>query len=106
MRRIFEEFLQFKQPGTLSQASQIDKILEIYREACNTTTDASFERELGELLNYINASSHNIEIKGNEKVVRYSLRLMRYIKTADPVHYNSILINLEKSADKDRIKSY
>lgn len=88
MRRIFEEFLNFKKPNLLPQKSNQAKIESLYYEATGETLGDNKKRKLGELLTFINVLSHR-PIRADE-IVQNSKTLMKIIEDMDKVHFNEM----------------
>ena len=88
MRRIFEEFLNFKKPNLLPQKSKQEEIKALYYEATGKTLESDWANKLGELLMFLNVLSHR-PIK-SEEIIKNSKTLMRIIKDMDKVHFNEM----------------
>lgn len=88
MRRIFEEFLNFKKPNLLPQKSKQEEIKALYYEATGKALESDWVNKLGELLMFINVLSHR-PIK-SEEIIKNSKTLMRIIKDMDKVHFNEM----------------
>lgn len=91
MRRIFEEFLNFKKPNLLPQKSSQNEIQEIYRNVTGEDLGNNRKRKLGSLLTFINVLSHR-PIK-SEEVITNSKTLMRLIEDIDKVHFDEMKKN-------------
>ena len=88
MRRIFEEFLNFKKTNLLPQKSNQAEIESLYYEATGKTLGNNKKRKLGELLTFINVLSHR-PIRADE-IVQNSKTLMQIIESMDKVHFNEM----------------
>ena len=88
MRRIFEEFLNFKKPNLLPQKSNQDKIQLIFFDATGNELGSNRKRKLGSLLSFINVLSHR-PIK-SEEIIENSKTLMNLIRDIDKVHFNEM----------------
>ena len=95
MRRIFEEFLNFKKLNLLPQKSHQVEIEEIYRNATGTELGSNRKRKLGSLLIFINVLSHR-PIKSDE-IIENSKTLMGLIKDIDTVHFNEMKRNINNA---------
>lgn len=88
MRRIFEEFLNFKKPNLLPQKSNQDEIQSIFFDATGNELGSNRKRKLGSLLSFINVLSHR-PIK-SEEIIENSKTLMNLIRDIDKVHFNEM----------------
>ena len=88
MRRIFEEFLNFKKPNLLPQKSNQDEIQSIFFDATGNELGSNRKRKLGSLLSFINVLSHR-PIK-SEEIIENSKILMNLIRDIDKVHFNEM----------------
>lgn len=88
MRRVFEEFLNFKKPNLLPQKSNQKQIEDLFDKAAKQKLGTKRKTKLGKLLTSINVLSHRA-IKSNE-IIENSKTLMDIIKDMDNVHYNSM----------------
>lgn len=88
MRRIFEEFLNFKKTNLLPQKSNQDEIQSIFFDATGNELGSNRKRKLGSLLSFINVLSHR-PIK-SEEIIENSKTLMNLIRDIDKVHFNEM----------------
>lgn len=88
MRRVFEEFLNFKKPNLLPQKSNQKQIEDLFDKAAKQKLGTQRKTKLGKLLTSINVLSHRA-IKANE-IIENSKTLMDIIKDMDNVHYNAM----------------
>lgn len=88
MRRVFEEFLNFKKPNLLPQRSSQDQILGIYKNATGRQMSKKDSIKLGSFLTFINVLSHR-SIKSAE-ILDNCKFLLKIIKEMDKVHYDSM----------------
>ena len=91
MRRVFEEFLNFKKPNLLPQKSNQKQIEDLFKNAAKKELGAKRKTKLGSLLTSINVLSHRA-IKANE-IIENSKTLMGIIEDMDNVHYNAMKPN-------------
>ena len=89
MRRVFEEFLNFKKPNLLPQKGSQSCIEDMYWKATGNEMLEQKKRELGRFLSFINVLSHR-PIRSDE-ILANSKFLMEFIKTMDKVHYESMI---------------
>ncbi len=94
MRRVFEEFLSFKSSGRVyAQYSNMDKILQMYKQATGLeTVSGSKKRKLAALLDMINILSH-VPIKCNE-IPENARFLLSLIEDMDKVHFDYMKANI------------
>lgn len=88
MRRVFEEFLNFKKPNLLPQKSSQKQIEDMYYKVTGKEMLDIKKRKLGSLLSFINVLSHR-PIRSDEILANCKF-LMEFIKTMDKVHYDSM----------------
>ena len=88
MRRIFEEFLNFKKPNLLPQKSNQKDIESLFFDATGRELGKNRRLNLGELLTFINVLSHR-PIRA-EEIVKNSKTLMKIIEDIDKVHFNEM----------------
>jgi len=88
MRRIFEEFLNFKKPNLLPQKSNQKDIEALFFDATGRELGKNRRLNLGELLTFINVLSHR-PIRA-EEIVKNSKTLMKIIEDIDKVHFNEM----------------
>lgn len=88
MRRIFEEFLNFKKPNLLPQKSSQKNIEALFFDATGKELGKDRKLNLGELLTFINVLSHR-PIRA-EEIVKNSKTLMKIIEDIDKVHFNEM----------------
>ena len=88
MRRVFEEFLNFKNPNLLPQRSSQKHILDIYKNATGRQMSKKNSIKLGSFLTFINVLSHR-SIKSAE-ILDNCKFLLKIIKEMDKVHYDSM----------------
>lgn len=91
MRRVFEEFLNFKKPNLLPQKSNQRQIEDLFVKGAKIELGAERKNKLGRLLTSINVISHRA-IKANE-IIENSKTLMGIIEDMDNVHYNAMKPN-------------
>lgn len=88
MRRVFEEFLNFKKPNLLPQKSSQKQLEDMYYSVIGEEMSATKKQKLGSLLSFINVLSHR-PIRSDEILANCKF-LMEFIKTMDKVHYDSM----------------
>ena len=88
MRRVFEEFLNFKKPNTLPQKSNQESIIKMYETATKSTMSNNRKAKLGSFLTFINVLSHR-PIKSDEILTNCKFLLL-LIKEMDKVHFDSM----------------
>lgn len=88
MRRIFEEFLNFKSPNLLPQKSNQAQIESIFQQATGNEMGQSRKQKLGSFLSFINVLSHR-PIKSDE-ILSNCKFLVQLIKDMDKVHYEAM----------------
>lgn len=88
MRRVFEEFLNFKKPNVLPQKSNQKQLEDMYYSVTGEEMLAIKKQKLGSLLSFINVLSHR-PIRSDE-ILENCKFLMDFIKTMDKVHYDSM----------------
>ncbi|MBS6293193.1 MAG: AAA family ATPase [Veillonella sp.] len=88
MRKVFEEFLNFKKVNLLPQKSNQSVIEEIYRNATGQELGNNRKCKLGVLLTFINVLSHRA-LRSNE-IIENSKFLMKLIEDIDKVHFNEM----------------
>lgn len=88
MRRVFEEFLNFKKPNLLPQKSNQSEIEDMYFKVCGKQMGGNMKIRIGALLTFINVLSHR-SIKSNE-VIQHSKTLVNFIKNIDSVHFHEM----------------
>lgn len=88
MRRIFEEFLNFKSPNLLPQKSKQPAIEDIFKQATGNEMSRSRKQKLGSFLSFINVLSHR-PIKSDE-ILSNCKFLVQLIKDMDKVHYEAM----------------
>lgn len=88
MRRVFEEFLNFKKPNVLPQKSNQKQLEDMYYSVTGEEMLAIKKQKLGSLLSFINVLSHR-PIRSDEILANCKF-LMEFIKTVDKVHYDSM----------------
>lgn len=88
MRRVFEEFLNFKKPNLLPQKSNQRQIEDLFAKGAKKELGKERKTKLGKLLTSINVLSHRA-IKANE-IIENSKTLMGIIEDMDNVHYNAM----------------
>lgn len=88
MRRVFEEFLNFKKPNTLPQKSNQESIIKIYESATNSKMSNRRKAKLGSFLTFINVLSHR-PIK-SEEILTNCKFLLLLIEEMDKVHFDSM----------------
>lgn len=88
MRRIFEEFLNFKSPNLLPQKSKQPAIEDIFKQATGNEMSRSRKQKLGSFLSFINVLSHR-PIRSDE-ILSNCKFLVQLIKDMDKVHYEAM----------------
>lgn len=88
MRRVFEEFLNFKKPNLLPQKRSQKQLEDMYYSVIGEEMSAIKKQKLGSLLSFINVLSHR-PIRSDEILANCKF-LMEFIKTMDKVHYDSM----------------
>lgn len=88
MRRVFEEFLNFKKPNLLPQKRSQKQLEDMYYRVTGEEMSAIKKQKLGSLLSFINVLSHR-PIRSDEILANCKF-LMEFIKTMDKVHYDSM----------------
>lgn len=88
MRKIFEEFLNFKKPNLLPQKSNQREIEDMYYHVTGKELSKNRKLELGALLSFINVLSHR-SLKSDE-IIENSKTLMKLIEDIDRVHFHEM----------------
>ena len=90
MRRVFEEFLNFKKPNLLPQKNNQKEIEDIYEKATGHQMGNNRKRKLGSFLSFINVLSHR-SIR-SEEILENSKFILQLIKDIDKIHYESMKV--------------
>lgn len=92
MRRVFEDYLSFKNRDSLvPHYGNIKHIIEIYELSVGKDIQSGYRKRLSAFLSAINVGSHRItNVDGGDKVKEYARTLMRYIEDTDKVHFNAM----------------
>ena len=88
MRRVFEEFLNFKKPNLLPQKTNQKEIEDIFEKATGQHMGNNRKQELGSFLSFINVLSHR-PIKSDE-ILNNSKFIMKFIQQVDKIHFESM----------------
>ena len=91
MRRVFEEFLNFKKPNLLPQKSNQKQIEDIFEKSTGKPLGKNRKQSLGSFLSFINVLSHR-PIR-SEEILNNSKFFMRLIEDIDKVHFESMKQN-------------
>ena len=91
MRRVFEEFLNFKKPNLLPQKSNQKQIEDIYEKSTGEALGKTRKQRLGSFLSFINVLSHR-PIR-SEEILDNSKFFMGFIRDIDKVHFESMKQN-------------